>query len=568
MPKALNLDDAVATIRQQAGVIIEDSLGVLKVLGADATSFLQAQTTNDVLQLATGQGQYSALLDRQGKTQAYFIVQKHADTIFEILAPIQQLETIQARLDQYLFTEDVTFETPNNFEMLWVQGPEARIKLSNVFNNTLLPSQELYSLEIILEKYGRVQITQWPISGEDGFLIICEADKRSLLLTELNLSEISAEALNTLRIEAGIPLFEIDFDQEVLLPATGLQQNSVSYTKGCFQGQEVVAKVKTYGSVGKSLTGVVFDESITTPFNFNSDIKLATGETIGQIKSTCYSPTLKRVIALAYLNRETRVPNKSIDVLINEKPTQITVKMLPFYSAQNSVEKAQTLYEAALDLFANNNAEQAECNLRQAIILNPLLADAYEVLGVILSRQPSDDKLEEAISLMQKLAELTPDEVMPHTNLSVFYAKKGLIEEAEVEKAKATTLAFKKAMAQRQQQVNEAELEAKRIADLQNKAQMFKAVLEDDPEDGLANFGLGQVLNQLRNYEASIPYLIKSNQVQPQHSLTYVNLGQAYEGTNQPEKALEVYEAGLVIATKKGDLMPLKQIQGRLEALK
>ena len=75
------------------------------------------------------------------------------------------------------------------------------------------------------------------------------------------------------------------------------------------------------------------------------------------------------------------------------------------------------------------------------------------------------------------------------------------------------------------------------------------------------------MLNQLRQYTESIPYLLKSKQAQPQHSLTYVNLGQAYEGTQQSQKALEIYKEGLEVSTRKGDLMPLKQIQGRLEAL-
>ena len=105
------------------------------------------------------------------------------------------------------------------------------------------------------------------------------------------------------------------------------------------------------------------------------------------------------------------------------------------------MEDVKVLYRRALDFFADSRLEEASRLLQKALELDPKFADAYEALGIVCSRM---DRLDEAIGCMDKLLEIDPDSVMAHTNLSVFYMKKGMKEKAEEEKAKATIATFQK----------------------------------------------------------------------------------------------------------------------------
>ena len=104
-------------------------------------------------------------------------------------------------------------------------------------------------------------------------------------------------------------------------------------------------------------------------------------------------------------------------------------------------DSARDAYEKALDLFGAGKFHEAETALLGLIKTDPSYADAYEALGRVYYKL---DRLDDAIQWMIKLSELRPDYAMAHTNLSVFYMKKGLKEKAEEEKAKATVLSFKK----------------------------------------------------------------------------------------------------------------------------
>ena len=104
------------------------------------------------------------------------------------------------------------------------------------------------------------------------------------------------------------------------------------------------------------------------------------------------------------------------------------------------VDEAKIIYEKALDLFGGGKFHEAETALLDLVAATPLYADAYEALGRIYYKL---NRLDDAIYWMTKLSELRPDYAMAHTNLSVFYMKKGLKEKAEEEKAKATVLSFK-----------------------------------------------------------------------------------------------------------------------------
>lgn len=556
----------VATVRTHRGAwFIEDS-GLITIDGPDAAQFLQNQSTNDILALAVGQGQASALLDRKAQVLSTFWVFRQAPETFWLVLPKALTESTIALLERVHFSEKLSItEQSTTVGFLALQG--ARLVPWLLEITPKLPSswQTDYQITPIATPVSG-HILSVTLTGETGAILIFEASQKATILKWVEASGlpmISEVAQTILRVEAGIPAYSIDYDSETMLPATGLEQHRVSYTKGCFPGQEVVAKVKTYGAVQKALVGLQFDATLSELPSSGSAIYL--DETpIGELRSTVLSPTLGAPIAMAFLSKTHRLPGNQLTLTIDGKQYAVVVQFLPFYQPVSQTQKAKALYEKALEQFTHDQEEQAIGLLREALVLDPHFEDAYESLGVILSRS---NQYEEAIALMRRLAELAPDAVMPHTNLSVFYMKQGLKEEAETEKAIATTLSFKKAMANKLAKRPEQEDNAAKEAALKQKMAMFEEVLELDPEDHLATYGLGSAYLELKNPEAAKPLLEKAISLNPKHSVGYVALAKTLIDLNQIQVAQTVLENGIAVSAQRGDLMPMQEMQRLLGEL-
>src|SRR5262249_30764287 len=129
----------------------------------------------------------------------------------------------------------------------------------------------------------------------------------------------------TLRIEAGVGRFGQDMDETNVITETNLD-DAVSFTKGCYIGQEIIARIKYRGHVAKKLTGLTFDAKETIAAG--SKIKTADGKEIGRITSSTFSPTLDRSISLGYVRYEQLTPGTTVVVGDNDSTAKVTE--LPF----------------------------------------------------------------------------------------------------------------------------------------------------------------------------------------------------------------------------------------------
>ena len=377
-----------------------------------------------------------------------------------------------------------------------------------------------------------------------------------------SLVEIDPHAREVFRIEAGIPCFGKDINGKNILPETGLEHSSVSYNKGCYIGQEVIARIKTYGAPNFALMGLII-EGDTLPLP-DSEIKLASKK-IGIIKSSIFSYSLQKIITLAYIQKDHRSPDLDLDVTIGNIPHKIRTCLLPFYQPQTRKDHSRLLQDKALMLYQKqDDLDQPVALLREAIELDPKNATAYEALGVFLSKQ---NKLDEAISLMKRLVEIDPEEIMAHSNLSVYYMQQGRIEDAEREKGEATALQFEKAIAENMAKKKTQDKVQQDLAEREQKISMFRQVLEIDPIDQVANFGLGSVYHDLKRYEEALPPLQTVVKEYKDYSAAYVLLGKTMEKLLRLDEAIEIYREGIAVASKKGDLMPLKEMQQKLNQL-
>ena len=555
-------------LREKVGYFFLDHLCLISAEGSDLFSYLQTQTTNDVNELKPGQGQNNAIVDRKARVISTFSLHRTGEESAVILVETQQKENLLNHLNSFLFREDVTLTSSSHF-VLALQGPKSQeIIKSFTRSNDSIPEKPNDICKFTFEELPALAIAK-SLTGEEGCVLVFQTESEATITNKLLeieqqnvLIQVDPHAQEVFRIESGIPIYGKDISDKNILPETGLEHSSVSYNKGCYIGQEVIARIKTYGAPNFALMGLIIEgDSLPLP---DSEIKL-NSKKLGVIKSSIFSYSLQKNISLAYIQKDHRSPDIDLDVTINNKPYKIRTCLLPFYQPQTRKDRSKVLQDEALKLYQNqDDLNQPVTLLREAIELDPKNATAYEALGVFLSKQ---NKLDEAIALMKRLVEINPEEIMAHSNLSVYYMQQGRIEDAEQEKGEATALQFEKAIAENMAKKTTENKVKQDLAEREQKISMFKQVLEIDPVDQVANFGLGSVYHDLKRYEEALPPLQTVVKEYKDYSAAYVLLGKTMEKLSRQDEAIQTYREGIAIASKKGDLMPLKEMQQKLNQL-
>ncbi len=489
-----HIDQALVSLHNQAGFYFAEQYGLLRIRGKDSASFLQSQLTNNINELKPGASQFSCLLDRKAHVQAYFHLFKDLNSdsqSFYVLAESQQIPRLVQDLEQYQFAAQVEFtDYSAEGHFISVQGPRANKIFTQLEPRLYLNKIAEYDMTDTIYDDYEIKVFRHSITGEHGyFLWTTKKDFTNFrkafksVCTSLNFVELADETINKARIEAGLLRFGIDFDQNNLLPETGLLDKTVDYKKGCFVGQEILARVKSHGVPARAIIGLTFESKNSEIIEIPIDSTiLVAGKEIGNIKSNTFSPTVNKFIALAILQRDYRVPEKTFTAQIDKHEVKATVTLPPFIQIQSNKNLARQLYEQAVTKFVQGSEQTKPTEaielLKEVLILDCQFEDAYEALAVILSKHGEVDA---AISIMKVLAELNPDSVMSHSNLSQFYVQQGLKEMAEEEKAIALGIRMRLAAAQMTDKL--AEEAEKEKADLLKRKEMFEQVLAIDKED-------------------------------------------------------------------------------------
>ncbi|PIQ97683.1 MAG: aminomethyltransferase [Nitrospinae bacterium CG11_big_fil_rev_8_21_14_0_20_56_8] len=555
-------------VRERCGYYPMEEGCIFSLTGKDTFAFLQTQSTNDALNLERGAGLDNAIVDRKGKLIANFSL--HRDGGDSALALIEkcQKDNFQNHLETFHFREDIVI-SPLNDRLLAMQGPLSRLALESLCDPGAPIPEKPNQVERIPIAGKTAILINKSFTGEEGFILgVRETEWNSLIEALQRIPEdlrpalVSKETWEVLRIEAGILRMGKDMDGKNVLPETGLEHTSVSYNKGCYIGQEVIARIRTYGAPNFAMMGLILEGGPLPPPH--SDILLK-DKKIGSTRSGTLSPYLGKNIVLAYIQKDYRSPDTDLEVTLAGSPARVRTCLLPFYQTKTRQDHARRLYEEALTLYKQEeNLDQPIGLLREAIALDSKYAAAYEALGVFLSKQ---DKLDEAISLMKRLVEIDPTEIMAHSNLSIYYMKQGRIEDAENEKAEATAIQFEKAITEKMNQRKQQGLEEQQRQERERKIGMFKEVLEIDPGDPVANFGLGSIFLETGRYEEALHPLQIVIEQNRDYSAAYLLLGKTWEKLQNPEEAVKTFKTGIATASRKGDLMPLKEMQNRMVAL-
>jgi folate-binding protein YgfZ len=555
-------------IREGGGLLPTSAFSLIEVKGPEAMRFLQAQTTNDVSLLEDGQMQKSAVLDRKAKLVGNFNLYRIDQDHFKIVCDSVLQKPILEHLEKFCFADKVEFASIEKQKLGYLYGLHSRL---------LLSSKQSQEPSLFESDWGRIAFAgndaeyfKFSLTGEEGFLLHMDLpDSEESEEDESHIKQLEEREKNidVARIEAGIGKFGVDFDNDNLIFETGLDQSSVSYTKGCFQGQEVLARVKAQGAPTRALAGLKINGKIGE-LKDKSIIK--DGQVVGNITSIANSKQASGIIALASMKRDYRAPGKTFAASLDGNDVTITIADLPFVQIASPKEFASRMLEQGMSLFTAEpltlEAKDSKSIffLRIALLYNPLSLDAYEALGVVLSKK---GELDEAIGIMEEMARLNPDSVMAHANLSAFYVEKGWIEKAEEEKAISMSLRMKEIMVESKQKEEAEKKKQMDQGETQKRLEMFKQVLAIDAEDLLANYGTGSCLVELGQFEDSLAYLNKAIEVKADYTNAYLYLGKAHLGLRDSKQASSALVKGIEVAAKRGDGEPLKAMQIMLNQL-
>jgi glycine cleavage system T protein len=315
-------------VRKTVGLFDFSFRAKVAVTGADRVRFLQRMVTNDVQKLTAGQGTYAALLNPQGHILADLRIYCAEDR-FLIDTDADLREKVLAWLQRHIIADRVMLE-PLQVYALAFQGPRSRPLVEKTLHLDLPALEEFDHLRT---NYGGfpIRIVRASSTGEGGYEIwVGEKGLAGVWgaacgqAPTYDMLPCGVAALECLRIEAGIPRYGPELREDTLLLEAGLLA-AVSFTKGCYVGQENVERTRSRGHVNWKLVGLIVDasEAPAAGEKLSCDAK-----EVGEITSACVSPTLGKTIALAYVRREFSEPGKRL-VLASGPAAEVAT--LPFY---------------------------------------------------------------------------------------------------------------------------------------------------------------------------------------------------------------------------------------------
>jgi len=328
-----------AAVRERgAGLMDLSARGRFVVSGSEAVQFLNGLITNDMKTLDQNRWMPAAFPNVQGRLIASVRVVRYQDDLTDKkTGPTFLLDTeaithanVLKTIDRFTFAgdfrvADLTTETA----LLSVQGRRAAEIVRSVLGDaaTQVPRGGVAQGDWQQEQVTILHATH---TGEDGFDLVVKAEQARILwdaLVNAGAQPVGDNAQDTLRIEAGIPHYGKDMDETNVVTEAGLD-DSVSYTKGCYIGQEIIARIKYRGHVAKKLSGLIFDQA--AKLEVGVKIKSLDDKEVGRLRSVTYSPHLGRTIALGYVKYDYLAPGTEVKVISADGVLAARVATLPF----------------------------------------------------------------------------------------------------------------------------------------------------------------------------------------------------------------------------------------------
>jgi folate-binding protein YgfZ len=302
--------------RKSVALIDKNYRAYLSFTGPDRVRYLNAILTNNLKDLAPSHGTVSLLLNPQGHILAEIETYAQPDKLSCISYNMIR-ERLVETLDKFIIMDDVALSDDSSIHgTLALEGPTAAQIVSDLTGVDLKSLQELGTQQV---RVGDLPCTL--IRRSPGEFVSAEfvTDRRNMRELWDVLQErahaagggpTGYSALSALRLEQGIPWFSYDFGEKQIPHEAGLQNSHISYTKGCYTGQEIVERVRSRGQVNRRRVNLVFDSTTAPP---PGTILTATGKEVGQVTRSAAPPDLPSAIGMAIVRKEANAPGSQLD---------------------------------------------------------------------------------------------------------------------------------------------------------------------------------------------------------------------------------------------------------------
>jgi tRNA-modifying protein YgfZ len=312
--ETVELDAQYRQLREECGLLDRSERGKLLVTGADAAEYLQGQLTNDVEALQPGDGQYAALLDRKGHMQADMRVLRVAVDEIWIDTEPEALAAARRHLEMYSIGREVTVaDVTAERAILSLIGPRS----AEIAGTAALPPNACETTAVAAVEC----LAAGTREGIDLIAAAADAARPRQALLHAGAVEVSPAAVEILRIEAGVPRFGAEMGTETMPAEAGIVEAAVSFTKGCYIGQETVARLHYKGKPNRHLRGL----ALSGPAEPGAALCLGEKE-VGRLGGAAVSPALGP-IGMAILRREAE---PGAELAVGEDGVTARVVDLPF----------------------------------------------------------------------------------------------------------------------------------------------------------------------------------------------------------------------------------------------
>jgi folate-binding protein YgfZ len=297
-------------LRRDVALVERPGRAVLELEGSEAAEFLQGQVSNDVEALEPGEGCYALLLDHKGKIRTDMRVLRLSPDRLLVDAEAVALPVLRHVFQTYSLGRQVTSrDLSADHTVLSLIGPSARDRIR--------PAPGVPEHAHVTTPHGIA------VTTDLGIDLICGERQAAAARAELEVPAASEDAAECLRIESGRPRLGLDMGDSTIPQEAGLNERAVSFTKGCYVGQETVARLHYKGKPNRHLRGL----RLSAPAQPGDPVRFGEKQ-VGTVGSTCVSPALGP-IALALVRREA---GPGDEVLVGDAEEPASVVELPFES--------------------------------------------------------------------------------------------------------------------------------------------------------------------------------------------------------------------------------------------
>jgi folate-binding protein YgfZ len=318
--------DEYRAAREVVAIFDTNWHAIVELTGPDRVRYLNAIVSNDVKTLSEGRGTLALLLNPQGHILVELEIYALQDKLL-LLSHASVRERTVATLDKFIIMDDVTLsDVTDQFGSLAIEGPRAGTVIAEACGLALEGFSEHAVAEVEIDGVA-CHLIRHSHFGFSGAEIIAPREHLALLWRNLHASVIAQHgaaigmrAVNSLRLEAGIPWFPDDFNDTVIPHEAALEAAHISFSKGCYTGQEIVERVRSRGQVNRRRVQLKFSVAdppapLTRLYARDTAAGDANAESkeVGIITSSAFSPAANAAIGMAYVRREHNSPGSILD---------------------------------------------------------------------------------------------------------------------------------------------------------------------------------------------------------------------------------------------------------------